>query len=113
MAASRFAAAGKALAGVLTACALLHLAAGARAEPLPLWEAGAGAAVVSLPDYRGADQGRAWILPFPYLIYRGEVLKADERRVRGLFFTRERFELDFSFNAQPPVDSGKNDARRG
>jgi len=68
---------------------------------------------VSLPDYRGADQGRAWVVPFPYLIYRGEVLKADERRVRGLFFTRERAELDFSVSAQPPVDSSKNDARRG
>jgi outer membrane protein len=106
---------GKTPAGVLAACALLHVlaASGARAAQLPLWEAGAGAAVVGLPDYRGADQGRAWILPFPYLVYRGEVLKADERRVRGLFFKRERAELDISVNAQPPVDSGDNDARRG
>ena len=88
-------------------------AAPARAEPLPLWEAGAGAAVVSLPDYRGADQGRAWVLPFPYIVYRGEVLKADERRVRGLFFERERFELDISANLQPPADSGDNRARQG
>ena len=85
----------------------------ARAEPLPLWEAGAGAAVVGLPDYRGADQGRTWLLPVPYLVYRGEFLKADERRVRGLFFKSERAELDVSVNAQPPVDSGENDARRG
>src|SRR5688572_72496 len=102
----------KFLAGILAACSLLA-AAGARAAQLPLWEAGAGAAVVGLPAYRGADQGRTWILPFPYLVYRGEVLKADERRVRGLFFERERFELDISANLQPPVDSSDNRARQG
>lgn len=96
-------------AAVLIAC----LGAVARAEPLPLWEAGIGAAVLSLPDYRGADQGRTWLLPFPYVVYRGEFLKADERRVRGLFFKTERWELDASVNAQPPVDSSDNDARRG
>jgi outer membrane scaffolding protein for murein synthesis (MipA/OmpV family) len=102
-----------AVAFLLAALALPASVAPARAEPLPLWEAGAGAAVVSLPDYRGADQGRVWVLPFPYLVYRGEFLKADERRVRGLFFKTDRMELDASVNAQPPVDSSENDARRG
>jgi outer membrane protein len=107
-------------AGLLAAGALLPavlaaagMAPAARAQTLPLWEAGAGAAVVSLPDYRGADQRRSWVLPFPYLVYRGEFLRADERRVRGLFVKTERIELDASINAQPPVDSSENDARRG
>jgi outer membrane scaffolding protein for murein synthesis (MipA/OmpV family) len=100
---------------LLVACALFNavLASPARADQLPLWEAGAGATVLRLPDYRGADQGRTWLLPFPYLVYRGEYLKADERRVRGLFFKTERMELDVSVNAQPPVDSSENDARLG
>lgn len=89
------------------------LAIGARAEPLPLWEAGAGATVLSLPDYRGSNERRQWLLPFPYVVYRGEFLKADERRVRGLFVRTERIELDASINAQPPVDSSENTARRG
>jgi outer membrane scaffolding protein for murein synthesis (MipA/OmpV family) len=88
-------------------------ATGARAEQLPLWEAGAGATVISLPDYRGSDERRAWVLPFPYLVYRGEFLRADERRVRGLFFKTDRVELDASVSATPPVDSSKNDARQG
>jgi MipA family protein len=103
-----------------TASALLQavfisagVSSAAQAELLPLWEAGAGPAVVNLPDYRGADQGRTWVLPFPYLVYRGEFLKAEERRVRGLFFKTDRVEFDVSVNAQPPVDSNKNDARRG
>jgi outer membrane scaffolding protein for murein synthesis (MipA/OmpV family) len=98
---------------LLAVLLIAGLGAVARAEPLPLWEAGAGAAVVGLPDYRGADQGQTWLLPFPYLVYRGEFLKAEERRVRGLFFKTNRVELDVSVNAQPPVDSSKNDARRG
>jgi outer membrane scaffolding protein for murein synthesis (MipA/OmpV family) len=88
-------------------------AAGARAEQLPLWEAGAGVTVISFPDYRGSDERRSWLLPFPYLVYRGEFLQADERRVRGLFFKTEWIELDASVSGTPPVNSNENDARRG
>jgi len=88
-------------------------ATGARAGQLPLWEAGAGATVISFPHYRGADERRSWVLPFPYVVYRGEFLQADERRVRGLFFKTDRAELDVSINGTPPVDSGENEARRG
>ncbi|HEX9685252.1 MAG TPA: MipA/OmpV family protein [Burkholderiales bacterium] len=86
---------------------------GARAEQLPLWEAGLGATVISFPHYRGSDERRSWVLPFPYVVYRGEFLQADERRVRGLFFKTERAELDVSVNGTPPVDSSENDARQG
>jgi outer membrane scaffolding protein for murein synthesis (MipA/OmpV family) len=88
-------------------------AGGAAAEQLPLWEAGMGAAVLSLPHYRGSDERRAWVLPFPYVVYRGEFLQADEKRVRGLFFRTGRAELDVSVNGTPPVDSSDNEARRG
>ncbi|MBE0620122.1 MAG: MipA/OmpV family protein, partial [Burkholderiales bacterium] len=59
---------------------LAFAAAGARAEQLPLWEAGAGAAALSFPDYRGSNERQSWLLPVPYIIYRGEFLQADERR---------------------------------
>lgn len=88
-------------------------AASARAEQLPLWEAGVGAAALSFPDYRGSNERQFWLLPFPYIIYRGEFFQADERRVRGLFYKSDRVELDVSINGSVPVDSGKNDARRG
>jgi outer membrane protein len=85
----------------------------ARAEQLPLWEAGLGAAVLSFPDYRGSNERQLWLLPFPYVVYRGEYLQADERRMRGIFFKTKRVELDLSFNGSVPVDSDDNDARRG
>ena len=89
------------------------MAPAARAEQLPLWEAGLGATVISFPHYRGSDERQSWVLPFPYVVYRGEFLQADERRVRGLFFKTERAELDVSINGTPPVDSDENEARRG
>jgi len=101
---------------VMSASILMSLVpapSGARAAQLPLWEVGAGAAVISFPHYRGSDERRSWVLPFPYVVYRGEYLQADERRVRGLFFKTERVELDVSVNGTPPVDSSENDARRG
>ncbi|HEU0290111.1 MAG TPA: MipA/OmpV family protein [Burkholderiales bacterium] len=85
----------------------------ARAEQLPLWEAGAGITIIDFPEYRGSAERRTWVLPFPYLIYRGEFLKADERRVRGLFFKTDRVELDTSVNGTVPVKSSENAARQG
>ena len=57
----------------LLALAMLPLAAQAVAEDKPLWEFGLGAASLSFPAYRGSDQRRNFLLPVPYVIYRGEV----------------------------------------
>jgi MipA family protein len=79
----------------------------------PLWEAAVGLVGFSFPDYRGSDQSRLYLLPFPYFIYRGEVLRVDRERVRGLFFQRSWVELDFSLGGSVPVDSSRNNARKG
>jgi outer membrane scaffolding protein for murein synthesis (MipA/OmpV family) len=94
----------------------LLLAAGttaAAAEKLPLWEAGAGVAVVNFPDYRGSDERTSLALPVPYFIYRGEKLRVDRDSVRGRLFESERMELDLSVNGSIPVDSDDNEAREG
>jgi MipA family protein len=85
----------------------------ARADRSPLWEAGAGIAGISLPDYRGSDETRVHVLPVPYVVYRGEFLQVDREKVRGLFVRRERWESDVSFGATVPVKSEDNAARRG
>jgi MipA family protein len=85
----------------------------ARAEQLPLWELGAGAAGISFPDYRGSDERSNYLLPIPYFVYRGEYLKADRQKIRGLFFKSERVETDISLNGSVPVKSKNNRARRG
>jgi MipA family protein len=94
----------------LLLCASASLA---RAELRPEWEFGAGATAFTLPDYRGSDESRGYVFPFPYVIYRGDKLRVDRQGVRGIFFESERVEVDFSMGATPPVDSDKNRAREG
>ena len=99
----------------LLTTALLAVAAAAAqaAEEMPLWEVGVGVGAVSFPDYRGSSRQRTHALPVPYLIYRGEFLKADRDGIRGVFFDSERVELNLSLAASLPVDSSGNGARRG
>lgn len=93
------------------AVALWPAAAGAVEKPL--WEAGLGVAVIDFPDYRGADERHSYVLPLPYLIYRGEVFQSDRDGARSRFFNSERFDLDVSLNGSIPVDSSDNAARSG
>ena len=98
----------------LVVAALAALAcAGAAAEERPLWELGLGIGGFALPDYRGSDQARGYVLPIPYAVYRGKFLKADRKGVRGELFESERLDLNISLAASLPVDSSENDARRG
>jgi MipA family protein len=80
---------------------------------LPLWEVGAGVATLSIPDYRGSDRRRGYVLPLPYFMYRGEFLKADRNGVRAALFTSDRVEANLSLNATVPVDSADNPLRQG
>jgi len=79
----------------------------------PLWEAGAGLALLHMPDYRGSDERRFLLLPYPYLIYRGDILRVERERISGRIFKTENVLLDFSLFGNVPVDSSKNEARRG
>lgn len=83
------------------------------AKEAPLWEAGAGIGYVDFPDYRGSDERHRYVLPVPYLVYRGDFLKVDREKVRGLFFKNDYAELDVSLSASVPVKSSDNEARRG
>jgi outer membrane scaffolding protein for murein synthesis (MipA/OmpV family) len=98
---------------VVPAVAAAALPLPAHAEERPLWELGVGATGLYLPDYRGADQGRGYIFPFPYLVYRGERFKVDREGIRGIFFDLDQVELDVSVFGTPPVDSSDNQARQG
>jgi outer membrane scaffolding protein for murein synthesis (MipA/OmpV family) len=83
------------------------------ADDEPLWEAGMGLTVLDFPDYRGSSQSRAYLLPFPYLVYRGRFLREDRRGLRGIFVENDRVHVDLSVGASLPVDSSRNHAREG
>jgi len=84
----------------------------ARADQ-PLWEAGAGISVLRLPDYRGSDQSRTWVLPIPYIAYHGDILKADREGARAVLLDTERVDFDVSVAATAPTRSDDNIARQG
>ncbi|ODV09329.1 MAG: hypothetical protein ABT20_11190 [Rubrivivax sp. SCN 70-15] len=85
----------------------------AAAGALPLWELGVGAGALHMPHYRGAGQSRDWLLPVPYAVYRGEILRASREGVRALLVQTERVDLDLSLSANPPAKSADDGARAG
>jgi outer membrane protein len=93
---------------------LLFACRGAYAqEELPAWEAGMGVAVLNIPDYRGSDRQRTYVLPLPYLIYRGETVKVDKEGAHADLFKSDTVKLDLSLNAGPPAKSSDDGARAG
>lgn len=83
-----------------------------RAADLPRWELGLGLAGITIPDYRGSDEQRGYLLPLPYIQYRGEIFQIDREGAHGKLFDSERGRLELSVAAGPPARSDDNEARR-
>jgi len=97
------------VAGIACACATGLSAATAK----PLWEAGLGLGALRMPHYRGSDQAHRWLVPVPYLVYRGRIFRADREGARLLLFDSDRVDVDFSLAAAAPAQSRDNRARAG
>jgi len=82
-------------------------------QNLPQWELGAGLAAMYMPSYRGAKTTRAYAIPYPYIIYRGDFLNIDEGGVRGWLYKSDTLLLDLSLAGGVPVSSDSNGPRRG
>lgn len=96
------------------ACLLLPAAAFAQSEAgLPLWELGVGAAALSTPAYPGAADHSSRALVLPYVLYRGEILRADQSGIGARLFRSERVEFDIGLAGSLPSDSDEVDARAG
>ena len=83
------------------------------AHEQPLWELGMGLGALAAPDYRGSDEQRGYLLPVPYIIYRGEVMRIYRSGIYGRLVRTEKVKLDLSFDAGVPAKSDKNKARAG
>ena len=82
-------------------------------EEKPLWELGVGGGFLMMPDYRGSDKSRPYLLPFPYAVYRGGVFRLEDKRISARLFKTDRVTLDASGYGAVPVKSDDNDARKG
>jgi outer membrane protein len=85
----------------------------AQAVDLPRWEAGLGVMQASIPDYRGSDERRVFTVPAPYLVYRGDTVKADREGTRAQILGNEHMHLDIYLGGSLPVSSDRNQARNG
>ncbi|MDQ2734063.1 MAG: MipA/OmpV family protein [Pseudomonadota bacterium] len=79
----------------------------------PLWELGLGVAAVRFADYRGSDRTSAYVLPLPFVAYRGRFLRADRDGARAILFAGHRVIVDVSLSASVPSKSSHDDARQG
>jgi len=87
--------------------------AAAETSQKPLWEFGLGVGALGFADYRGADTAHVYPLPMPYLVYRGDFLRADRDGMRAILFNPEVAELNISINGSTPVNSSETPARHG
>lgn len=77
------------------------------------FEWGFGLAPIYLADYHGSDEYRHYILPLPFITYRGQVVTIDDSGVYGKLLRNRYFTLQMSLGAGLPVSSEKNAARAG
>jgi outer membrane scaffolding protein for murein synthesis (MipA/OmpV family) len=99
--------------GALLALALGALAAPAARADQPLWEVGLGAGLMQLPHYRGSNESSRWVLPVPFVVYRGDILRADRNGARAVLYDGSRVDVDLSFAASAPARSKDDIARSG
>ena len=79
----------------------------------PLFETGFFAVHGALADYPASNEYRYRTLALPYLIYRGDFLKSDDRDGTRVELLKDlRFNIDVSFGGSFPTE-GQNQAREG
>ncbi len=89
---------------ILLSLILLLAAAPAPAQgSLPRLEIGAGLIALEAPDYRGSSESDTYVLPTPYIKYRGERLRVDEG-AQGVIFESPDLLFTLSGNLSLPAD---------
>lgn len=79
----------------------------------PLYEIGLGLAFGLTPAYPASEDTKFNFIPFPSIVYRGDVIRADREGARAVILEDDTFELGISVNASLPTDSDDVEARRG
>jgi MipA family protein len=99
--------------GATVLLASMHTAHAQQGADLPLWELGGVGLGVSQQAYPGSDQQVQRGLLLPYVIYRGEFLRADRDTAGLRAIKTQDFELDIGVAGSFGAGSDKIDARVG
>lgn len=83
------------------------------AQDLPLWELGVAGFTASTPAYPGSENRSARALAVPFVIYRGEVFRADQSGIGMRLFSSYRVKLDVGLAGSLPASSEDVPARAG
>ncbi len=79
----------------------------------PYMEAGALLVGQMSADYRSSNEVSPRLLPLPYFLYRGPIIKADRGGVRGEFWKAERWQFNVSVDGSLGSNTSDNKLRRG
>ena len=91
---------------------MLMLAPALQAFHQPKWELGLGLGALSTPIYRGSETRTEYLIPFPYVIYRGDIFRVDrESGISGKLFSSDNVRLDLSLAGSLPVRDSDSGAR--
>lgn len=85
----------------------------ADANGLPLWEAGVFAGALTTPAYPASNQRNQRALVLPFLVYRGDVLRADRNGLGARMVHTDTFEFDVGFAGSLPASSNDIELRQG
>lgn len=89
----------------------LWIAAVSCAYAEPYMEAGIALVGQASADYRGSHHYQPRVLPLPYFLYQGKIIKADRGGVRGEFWANHRFEFNVSVDGSLSGNSDNNALR--
>ena len=79
----------------------------------PLFEIGIGGGVGYIPDYPAADQNHLQAAALPYVIYRGDVFRADRNGIQGRLYRSDRVTFEVSLEGALGSSADDNRARQG
>lgn len=96
-----------------TALMLSAISALAQESAAPLWEVGLIGGFASTPTYPAANERTQRALALPFLIYRGEVLRADRDGLSARVLQTSDVEFDVGFSAALPSRANDSAARQG
>lgn len=73
---------------------------------------GLGISVLSAPAYIGSNKQNLYVVPFPYIEYRGKYFNIDKDKIYNELYNTEKTKVEISLRGMLPVDS-RNTAREG